>query len=449
MKFSVQELATMVNATLVNDGEQVITRYSMDSRDVDAFTVFLAYKGINYDAHQFLDAVIAQGCCTVIVDESTPMTHDEVSYLVVKDTNQAMLDLARRYREMLSIPVIAITGSNGKTTTKDALAMILKTAGRVVYTAENNNNEIGVAKTILRADETTDFLVLEAGIDKLEDMEILSQMIEPTVSVVTSIGLAHIEVFQTIEAIAEHKCHLTRYARADGLFLYQGDHPVLKAAAQAAGYPGESRCFGFESSNDYVIRDFFGDEQQIHFMVNHHSVSSNLLGRFQASNLSAAILVADYLGIDYETYSDVLEHIVLTDLRLQRLKYKEAWVILDAYKSNPESALAALSILDESPSLHKAVVFADMLGLDTYSEAQHRRLLNRILEGHYDQVLLHGEWFEKALKQSGIQSNVRWFDTFEALNKAFQELCQQELTVLVKGSRLFALERLLERNSHV
>lgn len=445
MKFLSGEIASMVAGQCIGPDHYIVNRYTMNSKEAQEHDVFLAYTGERFNAHQFVEDVIANGCKVVIVDQHYPIRHPDVSYIVVNDTNQAMLQFANAYRKTFTFPVIAITGSNGKTTTKDTLKKILSCFGNPVVTSENNNNEIGVAQTIFKADETTDYLVLEAGIDHEKDMEILSRMIEPDISVLVSVGLSHIDAFKSIENLARHKVDLVKYADPRGTFIYQGDMEVVRTAAKQRNYAGRMISFGFRADCDYRISEVQLDENGESFVVNDTRVHTNLIGDFQASNITAAMIVADVLGLPLAEYQSILNEIEITRMRLQLVKVKEATIIMDAYKSNPDSARGALNILDNMKAKSKAVVLGGMYGLDAISLAAHREILERLKQSEVDVILLFGTEFEQALSHfPDKDERFQLFHDFNDLQQAFQRLLDKPRLILIKGSRLYKLERLLE-----
>lgn len=436
------QIAEMVNGTLIGEHHYTVNQFSMNSRQVGASVVFLAYVGEKFDAHQFIPDVIRQGG-KCIITKALPDYDPTVDYIIVEDTNHALLALARAVRHELKAKVIAVTGSNGKTTTKDILKSICETRGKTVATLENNNNEIGVAQTILRCDETVDYLVLEAGIDKLGDMDLLSKMIQPDVALLTSIGLAHVDHFESLETIAIEKCKLIQDAPATTTFFYQGDKPLVQATLARAGYAAKQVSYGFQSHNDIVVEYLGSTQEGISFSVNEEVFSANLQGAFQASNCAGAIVATQCLGFSHEQIQSGIHNVQLTALRLDKFKVNKAEIIMDAYKSNPESALAALAVLQEQTCSKKCIVFADMLGLGDKTASEHIQLIEAISSMNFDQLYFYGDNFKAALDEVGFEK-AQWFGSFPELKEHFLNLCETPCCILIKGSRSFELERLLE-----
>lgn len=442
-----EQLAELCEGRLEGDPSALINHFSMNSRECHATSVYLAYRGLRFDGHDFIAGAYAAGVRVAIVNELWPLTYPDLTCIRVADPNQALLVLARNYRRRLPAKIIAITGSNGKTATKDILGSILSLAGRTVITRDNNNNEIGVAQTLLRMDGETQYAVVEAGIDRWGDMDILNHLLSPDIGILTSVGNAHRGVFGSLEAIAQEKCKLMDEANDTAVFFYQGDEPWVRSAVASMHFSGECCSYGLKATNQMQISGCRQVGERLHFVLNHQPIEAQLLGSFQANNITAAVLSARRLNIAETTIAEALLHLTLTKMRMQIEQVEQAKVIFDAYKSNPESAQAALAVLQADGAEQKYAFFAGMLELGEVSVEKHRELLADLHAPWLTHAFVFGDEFAGLVDET--DAAVSYYAVFSEFKAAFERSSHEPCTILVKGSRGYELERLLEgRISH-
>ena len=265
MKMQLAEIAQALNTSCEGDAETVITSVAFDSRKISQGALFIPIKG-ERDGHDFVGSAIEAGASATLWEAGNPNKPEGIAVLEVADTLKAMQDLARYYLQKVNPTVVSITGSNGKTTTKDMVAAVLAKRFNVYKTQANFNNEIGVPMTILEMKPITEILVLEMGMDRAGQLHELSQLARPDVAVITMIGEAHIEFFGSRDKIADAKMEITDFLQEDGEFIYNGDEPLL--AERAAKLPQDKSTFGFADSDSIHASDLRSTMHHSFFKIN-------------------------------------------------------------------------------------------------------------------------------------------------------------------------------------
>jgi len=449
----------MNNAEPLTSGIQQIsiTGVSTDTRTIQAGNLFVPLMGENYDGHQYAQQAYNLGAVAVLWQRDHKLSPVDIPVILVDHTLEALQQLAASYRQQLPVRVIGITGSNGKTSTKDMVASVMGNRFRVHKTKGNLNNHIGLPQTLLQMDETTEIAVVEMGMSGRGEIELLSRMACPDAAIITNIGEAHMLQLGSREEIAKAKFEIMAGLRNDGVLIYLGDEPLLRELIPSQGTDFDIISFGSDSMlNDYSPQDIHIDIKQTRFSV---TTSNNsklitelaipLLGRHNVINALAAVAVAEFFGLDESTIRSGLLQTELTGMRIELLQAKNGLTILnDAYNASPASMKAALLLLEELLGYqHRLVVLGDMLELGPQSESFHRDIGKLINSLNFDYIFTFGEMAAYIAEECRAQYSPN--HVFEASDKA--ELAKQIATVvtpqdivLVKASRGKRLEELVE-----
>lgn len=397
MKIKLSEVATAVQATnnITDYATVEISSVAFDSRDLKPGALFIPLVAEN-DGHDFFEDAKRNGAtATLWAKDHIETAPKDFPVILVNDTLVGLQDLARFYLDKLNPKVIAVTGSNGKTTTKDLIAAVTSTQYNTIKTPENFNNEIGAPITILRMEKSTEVLVVELGMDRPGQLDFLSKLVKPDIAIITMIGEAHIEFFKTRDKIADAKLEITHGMKENGLFVYNGDEPLLKERAQSLNIA--KKTFGLTSQdNDLYPHDIVPDDYATTFKTNQWPelmFTIPLLGEYNIENALAALIIGIELGISPENLQIALRNVPLTANRTQWMQmHSGTRVLSDVYNSNPTAAKEVLKAFSRVKTTGKRfVVLGDMLELGDDSLALHANLAKEIKENEIDGVYLVGE----------------------------------------------------------
>lgn len=433
-KMSTLEIGKMLGADVI--GNTFVKGISVDSRHVLKDDLFVCLVGERVDGHDYAQNAIDKGATALLVDRQLDLN---ISQILVPDTLLGMFEFAKTYRNMLNIEAIAITGSNGKTSTKDILHSVLVNIAPTIATFENQNTEIGSCLTLFRMDETTKYGIFEMGLDLPGEIEKMLKLVKPTSAILTSLDQAHMDNFNDdIEVLAQEKFSIFETIEDKRRCFYQGDVSWFK------DYATDHRSFGFKQDNEFVVHDVDIHGDKMDFRVNDRHYETNLLGTHQASNAAGAIALLRHLGVNDDVINHGLQNVMLTSMRTEIYTYKNATILFDAYKASPKSMEAALNLFEKYTSdAYRVIVLADMYQLGVGTEIHHHNVLNQAISQNTDKIFLLGEEFGRA-HQNIEDERIIHFKTFEALKEAIQPYFETDTFILMKGSRYYELERLLE-----
>ncbi len=429
------------------DAGRMVTGWSVDSRSLQAGDLFFALRGPNHDGHAYVRDVLQKGAAAVVVDREIPGgSPQEGRVLRVADTLQALQQLGSRARRSWGGRLVAVTGSAGKTTTKDIIAALLKEAYRTEKNEGNLNNHIGVPLSLLRMEVTAEVAVLELGMNHAGEIRKLAKLACPETGVVTNVGPAHIENFDSIDGIAAAKRELIEELPASGTAVLNADD--ARVAAFATAHPGRSVLYGFSEAAEVRAEDVHFLAEGVEFRVDGVLFSSSLVGRHGVSNLLAGIVVAKVYGIGPERLTGTIREFAPGKMRGERFYSRGILVYNDCYNSNPDAARAMLDVLRDAPARKRIAVLGEMLELGRWAETLHRDVGDYAARSGLTVLVgIRGAacYMLDAAKRSGLGADAAFFfeDPREA-GRLVRRLAEPGDAVLFKGSRGVHVEQALE-----
>lgn len=439
------------------DEARIIEGISTDTRTLERGQAFLALRGERFDGHAFLRSALDAGASMLIVDDpkSVGSMHAElrrkVPILKVRDTLEALVRLASAYRQTLETTrVIGVTGSNGKTTTVRLIDSVLRTRLRGSASRRSYNNVIGVPLTILSAKSSDQYLVCEVGMNAPGEIEALARILQPDIGVITSIGRAHIENFDSIEGIAREKASLLAYLQPGGYAVATADALALRDFLRPIA---NTLMFGMSEDADLRITDFEESASGgIRFQVNsRYEYRLPMLGLHNAFNALAAIAVGRRLGLDEDEIREGLERAEPPDMRLQIIDRNGVRIINDAYNASPESVRAAIAVFRTigAQGNRRILILGDMLELGEHTAAAHREIAEHIIEGERPDLLItvgeHALHIASHVAEHAPSISVAMYGVLDdSAATSVASRFRDGDVVLLKGSRKMGLERVLE-----
>lgn len=452
MKLTLREMATILNAPIQNEADVAVTSTAFDSRQVKPGGLFIPLVADN-DGHHYVDAAESNGATVALWQADHQNVPSHLPIIIVPDTLAAYQQLASHYLSQVDPLVVAVSGSNGKTTTKDFIAAIGQTSYKTVKTPENFNNEIGVPQTILSMPTDTELLVIEIGMDHPGDLTFLSKLVKPDIALLTMIGEAHIEFFKTRERIADGKMEIINGLKEHGHLVFNGDEPLLlERVGQHAHLLHDS--FGLNSTNDLFASEIDMTPVQASFKTNQSAqrFTIPMTGRYTVTNALSAITVGHLLHISDEKIAQALAEAPITENRTEWLDGQFGGKILsDVYNSNPTAAKEVLHFFADTPTQGKRIaVLGDMLQLGDASPALHASLMENLNPDKIAHVYLVGEEIkslEEALLPIYPAGTVKHYaiDDPESLLKDLLADLTPDDTIMLKGSHGVHLENIVNQ----
>ena len=447
-KLSLNEIVKVTNAE-TNSAENIFFEgVTTDSRKISKGVLFVALKGEKFNGENFAQDALNKGAAAVLVSKSAP-NFDGVT-LKVDDTLTAYQQIAKSWRERFQIPVVAITGSNGKTTTKDLTAAALTALGKVCKTSANFNNEIGVPMTLLEIDETHKAAVVEIGMRGLHQIENLAQYVKPNIGIVINVNETHIEILGSIENIARAKGELVQAIQAGGTVILNADNFYTAEMKKLANDGVKILTYGLDNAADLTAENISTNGNATNFILNYGGQKYNfevpIIGRHNVSNALAAIAAGLSVGLSIEEIQRGISNLVATKMRLEIIQRKNFTIVNDAYNASPASMQAALKTVAEIYSGRKIAVLGDMLELGAISEKVHRAVGKKLVENNFETLIAFGElgkFIAAGAKDAGLK-NIFTVDTHEDAAKKILEIVQAGDTVLFKASHGMHLEKIIE-----
>ena len=408
-----------------------------DSRNCIKDSLFFALKGENFDGNRYADSALANGCSYAIIDN--PEYESGTKTILVEDVLLTLQQLANHHRKQFAIPVIAITGSNGKTTTKELMATVLSKKYNTLFTQGNLNNHIGVPLTLLSLTNKHQMAIIEMGANHPGEIKLLSQIAEPDYGIITNIGKAHLEGFGSYEGVIKTKKELYDHISISGGTLFvNGENKLLcdiSSGIKAIHYGDSPNAFSAS-----LLSTFPQLTVSVQYNGNLFAISTQLTGEYNFENIKAAITIGLYFGVKMESIADALSEYEPKNNRSQIKNTENNVLILDYYNANPSSMELALNGFQHSTFDNKVLILGDMKELGTYSFEEHLSILEKINLSHFSRVLCVGEEFGK--HKNNFPSIEFYNTTAEALSAVTKNKLEGK-TILLKGSRGMKLEMML------
>jgi UDP-N-acetylmuramoyl-tripeptide--D-alanyl-D-alanine ligase len=411
-------------------------KVTTDSRNIPEGALFFALRGERFDGHRFVGEALDQGASFAVVDDPEKVCPDKC--LQVPDVLESLQQLAVLYRATLKGTLIGITGSNGKTTTKELINAVLQKKYKTQATAGNYNNHIGVPLTLLSFPEDIDFGVVEMGANHVGEIEVLSGLSRPDYGMITNVGKAHLEGFGSFEGIVRGKSELYRQLeKTGGTAFVNENNPILMDKSSGLSrilYGGEGNAVHgkIRKAHPFLIVDCWINEERI-------TMHTNLSGAYNLENILAAVCIGHHFGVEAREIKAAIEAYIPSNNRSQTLKTEKNTLILDAYNANPTSMEAAVRNFMESDYPQKVLILGQMLELGSDSENEHRKILNLVRDQNFSRVLLVGPNF----KLNDSRSFEHFSSTLELLDR-LQADPIENAAVLIKGSRGNKLEQVVK-----
>jgi len=440
MKLSLTEIAAVTDGQMHGDfqGSDVsINGLSTDTRSMQAGALFVALVGDSFDAHEIIEAGDAHQAAAVLVQQKV---NAAIPQVVVKDTYKALQQLAAAWRKRFSLPVIGVTGSNGKTSVKELIKQILSTQGDVLATVGNLNNHIGVPLTLSNLNESHRFAVIEMGASHAGEIAELAKLAEPNIGVITNIGPAHLEGFGSIEGVAHAKAELYQNLSANGIAVVNADEHYREALEKEIGERMQI-SFGVEKPADVTGKQIASDHLEIITPMGEIRVKPQVLGMHALLNTLAAAAVGLALGLDLEDIKTGIERTQAVPGRLVRVEgLAGASVLDDSYNANPASLAAALDVQAQEPGEHW-LVLGDMAELGDESVFMHKKAAEIAKQFGVTRLFAYGELTKHCVKEFG--SGAKHFGSHAKLVEVLQNELSSGICILVKGSRAMQLEKIV------
>ncbi|AZB41372.1 UDP-N-acetylmuramoyl-tripeptide--D-alanyl-D-alanine ligase [Bacillus sp. FJAT-42376] len=429
--------------------EVSIAGVSTDSRSVKNGSLFVPITGENFNGHRFAEKALSEGAAAILWAKKELNPPSDAPVIFVDDTLSALQTLAKSYKEQLNVKVAGVTGSNGKTTTKDLLASALSASFKVHKTQGNFNNHIGLPLTLLSMPEDTEVAVLEMGMSAKGEIEFLSTLARPDAAIITNIGESHLMDLGSREGIADAKLEIASGLKEDGVLFYFGDEPLLEERVPAL--KRKTVTFGDTDKNDLYPSDVVQSDTGVTFTVQPggEAFSIPVLGKHNVWNALAAIAAARRFGLTDDAIRSGLSNLAMTAMRLELSKCSKGWsVINDAYNASPTSMKAAIKLTEDLDGYsRKILILGDMLELGDREAEFHEETGEVITMGKTDLVFTYGrlgEWIAKGAKKNLPADQVASFTDKQELIAAVKKAAKPGDLFLVKASRGMRLEEAVE-----
>lgn len=446
--FKVGELADACGGNVLQGSRETkVKSISTDTRTVKKGEAFLAIVGEKFDGHAFVHQAIERGVRVVVVSRRVNVDAD-VAVIEVKDTTQALGRIAAWHRSRFSIPVIAITGSAGKTTTKEMVAAVLKQKYTILKNVKTENNQFGVSQTLLRLKNRHQVAVLEVGTNHPGEIAWLAEMVRPTVAVFTNVGESHLEGLGSAEGVYREKTSLLKFLMPGGAVIFNADDVYLSKIANLSG-SFRKTSYGSAKTADYrAIRIESDNKNRINFQVRGKKFVIQSPARHNVHNTLVAIACGELLKVSQASIRRAIQGFKFSSGRMEVKKFGSCWLINDTYNANPVSFRSAVKTLEDfRGARRKILVCGDMLELGNQSELLHRRMGEVIAETSLQQVFAvgsHVRFLCDALRLANSRVGVTHFESLELLEKSLLNFIRPGDVVLLKASRRMKMEKLVE-----
>ncbi len=406
---------------------------STDTRNIVEGCVFFALKGGNFNGNKFAQQAIEKGAVVAILDEAGYITSDKM--ILVDNVLETLQQLALFHRRKIGLPIIALTGSNGKTTTKELMFRVLSKKYRVQATKGNLNNHIGVPLTLLSILPSHEYAIVEMGANHQKEIEMLCGLVEPDYGYITNFGKAHLEGFGGVSGVIKGKTELYEYLKKENkTVIINNDDAIQVSKSKEIN----SYSFGLKSGN-VLIEKVDYDNPLVVVLFEDMIITSNLIGDYNFSNVASAIAIGNYFDIETKLIKEGIQNYIPNNNRSQIIDREDKTIILDAYNANPTSLEAAIENFSKLKD-SKTVILGDMLELGEYANFEHQMIIDLALNKEIDQIIVVGQYFFNS------EAKISKYKTTQDLieNIKMNKINITNKKILIKGSRGMKLESLLE-----
>ena len=409
---------------------------SIDTRKIETNSLFVAIKGDRFDANTFAETALQKGAIYVIIDDESHFIDERT--IVVENSLIALQELAKYHRAYLKLPIIALTGSNGKTTTKELINVVLSKKFKTKATVGNLNNHIGVPLTLLSFTSETQVGIVEMGANHQKEIEFLCELATPDYGYITNFGKAHLEGFGGVEGVIKGKSEMYHYLSGNEklVFINLEDAIQVEKSARLKSY-----TFGLNKVNADLNITNIKANPFVEITYSTMVIKSNLIGLYNANNINAAICIGTYFGVADRDIKEALQSYVPENNRSQLIARGTNQIILDAYNANPSSMAVAIENFLQLEQLNKVMILGDMFELGQESHDEHQAIVESL--ANRKEVVCYfvgAEFYANKIEQD----NFYFFESFEAFLKSLLQYTFEDSSILIKGSRGMALERTLD-----
>lgn len=410
------------------------TSVSTDTRKIEQNSLFVALKGENFDANTFAKEALNKGAKYVIIDNKDFFIEERT--ILVDDSLKTLQELANFHRKQLNISIIGLTGSNGKTTTKELINAVLSEKYKTIATIGNLNNHIGVPLTLLRLTNETEIGIIEMGANHQNEIDFLCSIAEPDFGYITNFGKAHLEGFGGIEGVIKGKSEMYIYLNKNKktAFVNLDDKIQNEKSLDLNRF-----TFSQKEKNSNVFISFVDANPMVKIEFNAMKIQSNLIGMYNSNNINAAITIGKYFKVENIAIKKAIENYIPENNRSQMIQKKGNNIIMDAYNANPSSMTVALENFFQLTETPKIAILGDMFELGKESHKEHQKIVELVSNNPKIEVFFIGKHFYQVKKEI---NHIHFFESFEDFSNSFQPVSNN--LILIKGSRGMALERSLE-----
>ena len=448
MEMTFKEMLNAIDGEVIVQKEEInFNKLCIDTRKIEKNNVFLAIKGANFNGNDFAVKALENGASVVIIDEvkfELKEVQNKGTIIKVKDTREALLNLAKFYREKLGLKVVGVTGSTGKTSTKDLIAALLSDKYKVFKTKGNFNNDIGLPLMILELTSEFDVAVLEMGMSSLGEIELLASVARPDVGVITNIGLSHIENLKTQENILKAKMEIATFFNSENTLIVNGEDKLLQNISSNVF---KVKKIGYNHEYDVYASNIILREEETEFLA--HAFGDEavfnlpMAGKHNVLNTMLAIEVSECLGVSFKQMVKGLENLEATSMRLQVVKKQGLTIINDCYNASPDSMKSSLDVLSAYKNGRRVAILGDMYELGDESEKAHYEV-GKYAKDKVDTLIVIGGYI-KNFKDGFDSDNIIMYNTKEECIKELENIVKLDDVVLIKASRGVKLEDVVKK----
>lgn len=433
----------------LKDGNFRIREIVTDSRQANNSSLYIPIIGEKLDGHQFLNDAYNNGCRNFLTDKDHEFIKDDINLIEVKDTTKSYGDIAKNYKNKFKVKTIGVTGSVGKTSTKDIIYSVLKEKYKTLKNEGNFNNEIGIPKTILNLDSTYSYLVSEMGLSFKKDIAYFTSIVKPDIAVISSIGMSHIENFNNQDEIFDAKMEITTYFSKNNILIVNGDDKYLKTLRDKK-HVYKLLTYGFNSYNDLVCKSYEILKDKIKFVCQIKNKEEEFvipsIATHNILNALSAILVGLEQGISIEKIKKGLSDFSITKGRLTIINKKDITIIDDSYNASSDSIISALKVLNNYKT-RKVAILGDVLETGRYAKEIHEKIGDEIYPNATFLIACGNDakyYISSAIKKGLDKKNTVFFKNYEDLLKEIDKYIKKGDTILVKASHGILLDRVVE-----